>query len=317
MRPMLHSTSGVMMSEVKESSFGPILSLPFGSVSAPFSRGEDVLHDTIEQVIMANKSKLHFLMMIRFRNLAVKLGNNLVRAEAKANNFKYVCVTDHFWSENVPIKQGWKAENFYLKQNFSYISQILPLPQDEKVKFLFGCETDIDEDLNLGIKKDEFDLFDFVIIATTHLHMYPFISVDKTAENLMKRFNALINIDLPSSKIGLAHPTCLLIAPDGQTKDVLNSISNSEFIKIFDEFAKKQIGIELNKVDFDSEKVNLNDIKASLRVLKIARNCGCKFYLASDAHHPKDFINSIEIFNYILKELNLQEENKFIPLTCI
>ena len=65
MRPMLQSTSGVMMSEVKVSSFGPILSLPFGSVLAPFSRGEDVLHDTIEQVIMANRKSLFFFIMIK------------------------------------------------------------------------------------------------------------------------------------------------------------------------------------------------------------------------------------------------------------
>jgi hypothetical protein len=48
------------MSEVKVSSFGPILSLPLGSVS-----GFCVLHDTIEQVIMANRNSLFFLMMIK------------------------------------------------------------------------------------------------------------------------------------------------------------------------------------------------------------------------------------------------------------
>ena len=232
---------------------------------------------------------------------------------AKINNLKYICVTDHFWSENVSVKKGWKAENFYLKQNFSYISQILPLPQDDKIKFLFGCETDIDEDLNLGIKKDEFDNFDFVIISTTHLHMFPFVSIQNSAENLLKRFNALINMDLPFEKIGLAHPTCLLIAPNGQTKHVLNSISDREFINTFDKFSKKQIGIELNKTDFDLNKVTLEDINASLRVLKIARDCGCKFYLASDAHHPQDFSNAIDIFNYIITQLHLEEEQKFLP----
>ena len=30
---------------------------------------------------------------------------------AKTSNLKYICVTDHFWSENVSVKKGWKAEN--------------------------------------------------------------------------------------------------------------------------------------------------------------------------------------------------------------
>ena len=235
---------------------------------------------------------------------------------AKENNLKYVCVTDHFWSESVPVKKGWKAEDFYLKQNRSYISQILPLPQEDKIKFLFGCEADIDEDLNLGIKKDEFDLFDFVVIATNHLHMFPFLSIEETASNLIKRFNAIADMDLPFQKIGLAHPTCKLIAPNGQTKEVLNSISDTTLTNIFNKFAKKQLGIELNKIDFDLESVSPDDIRASFRVLKIAKDCGCKFYLGSDSHHPKDFFNSTKVFSYIIKELNLKENDKFIPINC-
>lgn len=235
---------------------------------------------------------------------------------AKTNNLNCICVTDHFWSENVPVKQGWKAEGFYLKQNYPYISQILPLPQEDNIKFMFGCEADIDQDLNLGIKKEEFDYFDFVIISTNHLHMFPFLSIEETASNLMRRFQALADMDLPFGKIGLAHPTCKLIAPDEQTKDVLDSISDTAFINIFNKFAKKRIGVELNKVDFDLRSVSPDNIKASLRVLKIAKNCGCKFYLGSDAHHPKDFIDFTKVFNYVIKELNLKEDDKFIPLNC-
>jgi len=39
-------------------------------------------------MIMANRNSLFFLILVSFRNLGVKLGNNLVRAEAKANKFK-------------------------------------------------------------------------------------------------------------------------------------------------------------------------------------------------------------------------------------
>jgi histidinol phosphatase-like PHP family hydrolase len=165
----------------------------------------------------------------------------------------------------------------------------------------------------LGITKEDFSLFNFVVVSTTHLHMYPFISIEKTAENLVNRYNALINMNLPFSKIGIAHPTCLLIAPNGQTKDVLNLIPEQTFKNIFYKLAEKKAGIELNKTDFDLNKVTIDDIKASLRVLNIAKNCGCKFYLGSDAHHPADFLNTRDIFSNLIKQLNLTENHKFTP----
>ena len=36
-----------------------------------------------------------------------------------------------------------------------------------------------------------------------------------------------------------------------------------------------------------------------LRPFRIAKECGCKFYLGSDAHHPKSFENSKKIFEYL------------------
>ena len=72
MRPMAHSTSGVMMSDCKVSSVGPIFSFTsfvasvFVSFLTPFSRGDCVLHDTIEQVIMANRNSLVFLIFFNF-----------------------------------------------------------------------------------------------------------------------------------------------------------------------------------------------------------------------------------------------------------
>ena len=198
-------------------------------------------------------------------------------------------------------------------QNFDYLSKNLPLPQEEKIHFLFGCEADMDENFTLGITKEDFSLFNFVVVSTTHLHMYPFISIEKTAENLVNRYNALINMNLPFSKIGIAHPTCLLIAPNGQTKDVLNLIPEQTFRNIFYKLAEKKAGIELNKTDFDLNKVTIDDIKASLRVLNIAKNCGCKFYLGSDAHHPADFLNTRDIFSNLINQLSLTENHKFTP----
>ena len=42
------------------------------------------------------------------------------------------------------------------------------------MNFLFGCETDINRNLDVGIPKERYDDFDFIIIPTTHLHMCGF-----------------------------------------------------------------------------------------------------------------------------------------------
>ena len=92
---MAHSTSGVMMSDCRLSSFGPIFFLTsvfasvFDSFSAPFSRG-CVLHDTIKLVIMANRNSLVFLIFLRFRNLGVKIGNNTVHAETNTKKTAFL-----------------------------------------------------------------------------------------------------------------------------------------------------------------------------------------------------------------------------------
>ena len=48
-----------------------------------------------------------------------------------------------------------------------------------------------------------------------------------------------------------------------------------------------------------------------LRMFRIAKDCGCKFYLGSDAHHPRDFQNVRTIFARAIDLLGLQESDKF------
>ena len=69
---------------------------------------------------------------------------------AVENGLDTICLTDHFWDENVPGPIPW-----YEKQNYAWIAQALPLPQAEGVRFLFGCETELRKDLTLGITRLE------------------------------------------------------------------------------------------------------------------------------------------------------------------
>ena len=89
---------------------------------------------------------------------------------AKAHQYDLVAVTDHFWDSTVP-----GANNWYAPQNLKHIQQSLPLPRDEKVRFLFGCETEYCGGGKLGIAPEHFPLFDIIVIPVNHFHMEGFV----------------------------------------------------------------------------------------------------------------------------------------------
>ena len=238
--------------------------------------------------------------------------NERILSYALENGLKTVCLTDHFWDETI---EG--ASNWYRPQNYEHIAAAKPLPQKENVSFLFGCETELNKNLTLGISKKNIDLFDFVVIPTTHFHMKGYTLSEEEAENLknradawVKRFDAVLGMDLPFHKIGIAHFTCGLIAPKrDEYLEVINLISSDEMKRLFKKAAKLGVGIELNSSDMNFDD---NETDIVLRPYRIAKECGCKFYCGSDAHHPKDLDAAKTIFERAVALLELTEDDKFI-----
>ena len=226
---------------------------------------------------------------------------------ALENKLQTICLTDHFWDDAVP-----GANNFYKPQNYEHVSSVLPLPENDDVRFLFGCETDISENLTLGISDEKIELFDFIIIPTTHLHMmysdYKISNPRKRADTWVRRFNNVLERDLPFGKIGIAHPTCRLIARDDEEEFIstLNLIPEREMENIFSRAKALGVGIELN--------MSLDESKnpAVLRPYEIAKSCGCKFYLGSDAHSVNGLNGAGLRFEAMINALSLEENDKFI-----
>ena len=231
---------------------------------------------------------------------------------AEEKEFKKICLTDHFWDERVDGPNGW-----YQEQNFAHISKAKPLPQSDNVEFLFGCETELRHDLVLGIDKERFDEFDFVIIPTTHLHFKEFtiteqdnISFKTRADAWVRRFDAVLSMDLPFYKIGIPHLTTGLIAPQReQYLEVIKEIPENDMYRLLKQAAKVGVGIELNSsvLGFPDE-----DEKQALLPYRIAKECGCKFYCGSDAHAVEHFSCAKSRFERAVDLLGLTEDDKFI-----
>ena len=127
----------------------------------------------------------------------------------------------------------------------------------------------------------------------------------------MEHNHALLDMDLPFTKMGIAHFTDILLAyySNGTLFETLEKISDSDFAEFFERAAKCGIGIELN---VPAENARRADV---LRPYRIAHTCGCKFYLGSDAHTRNALIGAPARFEAIVDALALAEEDKFIPHT--
>jgi HisJ family histidinol phosphate phosphatase len=232
---------------------------------------------------------------------------------AEENGLKNICLTDHLWDSSVVGASKW-----YTPQNIEHISEILPLPYRDNVNFHFGCETELDKHLTLGLAKENFDKFDFIIIPTTHLHMTNF-TIDEDQLNREGRVSAYVNrlrsvlaMDLPFHKIGIAHLTCPLIARESWQEHIaiIDSISDEIFGELFSIAAKKGVGIELN---FPIRKYEGDELDSILRPYRIAKANGCKFYFGSDAHHPSELAGAKQRFEQIIDALELTEDDRFRP----
>lgn len=224
------------------------------------------------------------------------------------NGLKTICLTDHYWDENVPGPSDW-----YGKQDYTHIAKALPLPQAEGVRFLFGCETELREDLTLGVSPKVYDRFDFIVIPTTHLHMGGFTcrgdeDAEERAKLWVSRFDAVLNMELPFYKVGIAHLTCHLLYPE-HSREVLSLLTEDDYAPLFRKASKLGVGIELNLGTSELEEEN---IELSLLPYRIAKAEGCKFYFGSDAHHPDKFAIEKQNAEMIIDRLGLEESDKFI-----
>lgn len=225
-----------------------------------------------------------------------------------------VCITDHFWDSTVPGASGW-----YSVQDMAHISASLPLPSPEGVRVLFGCETDMDRFMTVGVGRETFDSFDFVLVPTTHLHMTDFTltredasSLERRAELWVSRFDALLKAELPFEKVGIAHLTCGLLAPQSREDYIrtLSLIPSEQMERLFARAAELGVGIELNASDMGFSEGEAGEV---LRPYRIAKAAGCRFFCGSDAHHPRGLYAAKPVLERAVELLGLTEEDKFRP----
>ncbi len=229
------------------------------------------------------------------------------------NGYNTICITDHVWDSNVTGASDW-----YSKQDINHISksvekiQSVVMHSNQNIRFYFGCETEYCGGKKLGLSKQSFDLFDFVVIPVNHFHMMDFVrpsninTASLVAELFLTRLEELQQLDLPWEKIGIAHFTTSLLFREGKVEDVLKCMSEQRLKQIFEFIACHGTGIELNACCFRKGWENNSEIL--LRPYTLAKQAGCKFYFCTDAHAVKD-LSSIYNLESVISLLSLSEDD--------
>ena len=214
-----------------------------------------------------------------------------ILAHAKAFGYVAQCFTDHFW--DAPYIPGSKGT--YLDgHDLAHISSDLPLPEAGGVRLEFGCETEYSADGVLGLAPEHYGRFGFIVIPPNHFHMTGFVcpaecdTPEKRAALLMARLEALLELPLPWEKVGIAHLNCPHMFRGGDLGATLRAVPEDRFRVAMGRYAQLGAGIELNLSCF-STNIGRPDVSRddNLRLFRMAKDEGCRFYLASDAHHPK------------------------------
>lgn len=233
-----------------------------------------------------------------------------ILAHAKAHGYTCQCITDHLWDSAVPGASGW-----YAPQDIEHARRNLPLPQDDSVRMVFGCETEFCGGTKLGLSPANYDAFDFIVIPPDHFHMRGFVrpdgvdTVEKIADLLVTRLEEIAALPLPWHKVGIAHIICRLVFDEGCQDDVYAAVDERRYRAAIRFFAEHGAGIEINCASF---RDNWHGRAADrLRLLRLAKEEGCRFYLASDAHHIHNLGSVHEVGPEIVNLLGLDGSDLF------
>lgn len=231
--------------------------------------------------------------------------------QAQEWGYDTLCLTDHLWDDDVP-----GASDFYAPQNIEHVLSAKPYARSEGgMRCLLGCETEYVGGGKLGLTREHFDLFDFVVIPPNHMHMKGFVRPEgvvtaaQMAELYTSRLEEISALDIPMEKVGIAHPNCSLLFAEGRVTDVIRLMDEDRLQNVFATFARRGAGIELNAFDFSEMNV---DADACLRLYRIAKQNGCRFYAASDGHSLPEYEGVRKNLPAVVEALGLTEADRYL-----
>lgn len=158
------------------------------------------------------------------------------------------------------------------------------------IKILTGCEAELFYNRKPQLKKEDADKFDYVLLSPSHIFNLPQMYADfdlSTSDKIRQllfdnfKYACMQELGVPTA---IAHPLYPICAPNQQ--EILDGMTENQLGECYTLAAQTQKSIEIHAclyrdtVELDSEGLS----PSYIRMLSIAKECGCKFHFGSDAH---------------------------------
>lgn len=249
--------------------------------------------------------------------------------KAEAEGLEKIAITDHLWDHAVDGYQG-RGGDFYEVQDFEHIMKLKSVIDAHNAKgtgprVFFGAEAEYSyENRRPAITPAVAEQLDVLLIPNSHTHLTMpksyYEPYEKHIEYMTDAFMDIVNSDVAKYVTAIPHPFMAVCCPYDQ-KLLLEKISDDAFKRCFSAAAEKGIALELNPNYFMKEVLadyTRNDTIAamyrdpSIRMLRIGKECGCKFTVGTDCH---GFDGDMDYaYTYVLASLLDLTEDDFHPL---
>jgi len=157
------------------------------------------------------------------------------------------------------------------------------------VRVLIGCEAETIAPGQFGITPEFAQELDFVLLACSHFHMKDFVeqpesdSPQDLGRHMLKFFRSAVSSGFATS---IPHP----LLPCGHLDkydEAIASISDAELLDACGLAHDNGVAIEITIGFLPNDSNRRFSIETPIRFLSLAKQAGCKFTLATDAHSPK------------------------------
>ena len=230
-------------------------------------------------------------------------------------NIEKVCISNHFWDAKIP---PLSEDGYFTMQNLERISKDLPgiekLRRDTGAEIYFGCEAEYDPvHHDIAVSEETCEKFDFIIVPNSHTHLVMpqeyWLDYPKHKEFLLTAYTDIIRSKVNKYITAVAHPFEIVGYPFDREKELLDTISDDEFRRLFDETAERGIAYEINVAGMGLSTKEKVASMYKMRLYRLAKECGCKFIFGSDAHSPVELTDYSKWAEYMTELLGLTEDD--------
>lgn len=202
--------------------------------------------------------------------------------------------SDHLYYDHHLERRGITGETG-LERVLKIREEMERMKDKTPVRMLLGCEVENFFGQPESLLPGEAGVFDYVLIAASHImnhtkeyEKFDLTTPDKLRKMVMEQFVRACELEYPVPA-GICHPLYPIVSPWEQ--EVVDGMTNAQLEECFKLAASKGKSIEIHACLYrNGTRLDKEGLSPSyLRLLCIAKECGCKFHFGSDAHNAEQF----------------------------